>query len=53
MDNGMPIEDPQQDCELLESSQMNGVTTIVFKRRWETGDNEHDVNLLKVRFSFN
>jgi len=42
----MPIEDPSQDYILLNATQVGNLTTLVFKRKWETCDEEHDLPIL-------
>lgn len=41
--NGVPLEDPQQDVELLEAEQNDQGTRFVFRRKWSTCDEKHDI----------
>jgi len=43
--NTLPELDVSQDYELLEGTQEAGVTTIKFRRKWNTGDEFYDANL--------
>lgn len=38
LENATPLLDPHQDYILISGSERNGLTTITFKRRWDTCD---------------
>jgi len=42
--NTLPELDVSQDYELLDGSQEGGVTTIKFRRKWNTGDEYYDAD---------
>jgi len=43
--NTSPIKDHIQDYELISGREEEGVTTIRFKRKWNTCDEVHDMNI--------
>lgn len=43
--NTFPSLDPKQDYTLVSGKERDGITSIVFKRLWDTGDDERDANL--------
>ena len=40
--NGAPTKDTLQDVELLSATEFNGITTIKFRRKLDTCDEEQD-----------
>lgn len=46
VDNTLPLEDDQSDYDLLWATETdNGLTTLRFKRRWDTCDTQHDLKI--------
>lgn len=43
MRNGKPIEDDIQNVELISGAEENGQTSVTFKRRHVTCDEENDM----------
>jgi len=43
--NTFPELDSRQDCQLVSGTESNGITSIVFRRKWDTGDDDRDANL--------
>lgn len=43
--NTTPELDSKQSYDLVSGKESNGITSIVFKRKWDTGDDEKDANL--------
>lgn len=41
--NTKPVEDKQSNVELIRGEETEAGTTIQFKRKWNTGDTEHDI----------
>ena len=40
--NGAPTNDKSQDVELLSATEFSGITTIEFRRKLDTCDEEQD-----------
>eukprot|EP01124_Arcella_intermedia_P004549 TRINITY_DN1257_c0_g1_i11.p1 TRINITY_DN1257_c0_g1~~TRINITY_DN1257_c0_g1_i11.p1 ORF type:complete len:1135 (+),score=161.40 TRINITY_DN1257_c0_g1_i11:40-3444(+) len=47
---GQPIKDTSQDAVVLAAEEIDGWTTIVFKRKLVTGDKDNDVDLYNTEF---
>ncbi|CAG7717353.1 unnamed protein product [Allacma fusca] len=50
LSNTVPVKDTSQDYELISAKQTGFLTTITFKRKWNTGDvNDADLEKNKVQ----